>query len=429
MSPANVDPPRGFGPRPGWRAPKGGSGRAARRARPAATEHLREAERSAPADAPGSFLGPIGRLLDLTPGEARRVGDLDLPAPGSPSALVGLTAAARWLIRDARDAVAKAERDAADTARRRTRDAQRAQAQVERADERAQRHERKALAEQGERQRLAGELERAQAYAAAGDAEREHLRHQLETLSARPDQPSNAEVATDDARVAGMVARIAALEQQQERRELLLEHLTARSEHAEAEAQRQLASARNLRRLALEAGADDVDLVDPEDHAPLDASALPMVRTVLEAVELAAAHAEHLIYTDRAFDTARTAPYSEPQKLLRDLVALDRVAAAWAVEGGVGRPMRDIATEQQLDWADDVSDAARGQHPHEYLFSYDGRPLWAGPHVRVANGRGLQRVCRIYVALVKGGEADLAGLPRGIYVGPVGRHLSDSTSG
>lgn len=429
MSAANVDPPRGFGARPGWRAPKGGSGRSARRARSAAPEHLREAPPSVPADAPGSLVGPIGRLLDLTPEEAGRVADLDLPAPGSPSALAGLTAAARRLLGDARDAVAKAESVAADTARKRTRDAQRAQTQVERADERARRHERKALAEQGERQRLSGELERAQAYAAAGDAEREHLRRQLETLGARPNQPSPAETAPDDARIAGMAARIAALEQQQERRELLVEHLTARSEHAEAEAQRLLASARNLRRLALEAGADDVYLVDPEDQAPLDGAALPTVRTVLEAVELAAAHAEHLVYTDRAFDTARTAPYSEPQKLLRDLVALDRVAAAWAVEGGVGRPMRDIATEQQLDWADDVSDAARGQHPHEYLFSYDGRPLWAGPHVRVANGRGLQRVCRIYLALVKGGEADLAGLPRGIYVGPVGRHLSDSTSG
>jgi hypothetical protein len=429
MSAANVDPPRGFGARPGWRAPKGGSGRPARRARPAAAEHLRVAESAAPADDPGSLAGPIGRLLDLTPEEAKRVADLDLPAPGSPSALAGLTAAARRLLGDARDAVAKAESAAADAARKRVRDAQRAQTQVERADERSRRHERKAVAEQGERQRLAGELERAHAYAAAGDAEREHLRQQLEALSSRPNQPSDAETATDDARLAGMAARITALEQQQERRELLVEHLTARSEAAEAEVQRLLASARNLRRLALEAGADDVDLVDPEDHAPLDESALPTVRTVLEAVELAAAHAEHLVYTDRAFDTARTAPYSEPQKLLRDLVALDRVAAAWAVEGGVGRPMRDIATEQQLDWADDVSDAARGQHPHEYLFSYDGRPLWAGPHVRVANGRGLQRVCRIYLALVKGGEADLAGLPRGIYVGPVGRHLSDSTSG
>lgn len=428
MSAANVDPPRGFGARPGWRAPKGGSGRPGRKARAAAPEPLRDADAAA-GDDPGSLAGPIGRLLDLTPDEVRFLADLDLPAPGSPEALGGLAAAARRLLADAREAKAKAEDMAAQTARQRARDAQRAQTRVARADERARRHERKAVAEQGERQRLSGELERTQAQVAEGDAEREHLLGQLDALRDRPHRPTDAETSGDDARIAGMAARIAALEQQQERRELLVEHLTARSEHAEAEVQRLLSSARNLRRLALEAGAADVDLVDPEDQAPLDQTALPTVRTVLEAVELAAAHAEHLVYTDRAFDTARTAPYSEPQKLLRDLVALDRVAAAWAVEGGVGRPMRDIASEQRLDWADDVSDAARGQHPHEYLFSYDGRPLWAGPHVRVANGRGLQRVCRIYLALVKGGEADLAGLPRGIYVGPVGRHLSDSTSG
>jgi hypothetical protein len=429
MSAANVDPPRGFGARPGWRARKGGPGRPGRKARAGAPNRLPETTAPDVESAPGTIGDAVTRLLALTPDEASRLAEIDLPAPGAPSALTGLAAAARHLLADAREAVAKAERAAAETTRQRTRDAQRAETRVERADERARRHERKAVAEQGERQRLTGELERLHAQVAAGDAERDHLHRQLEALRERPSEPSPAETSGDDARLAGMAARIAALEQQQERRELLVEHLTARAEHAEAEAQRLRSSARNLRRLALEAGAADVDLVDPEDHAPLDEGALPTVRTVLEAVELAAARAEHLVYTDRAFDTARTAPYSEPQKLLRDLVALDRVAAAWAVEGGVGRPMRDIATEQQLDWADDVSDAARGQHPHEYLFSHDGRPLWAGPHVRVANGRGLQRVCRIYLALVKGGEPDLAGLPRGIYVGPVGRHLSDSTSG
>ncbi|EHN11089.1 hypothetical protein PAI11_20470 [Patulibacter medicamentivorans] len=150
---------------------------------------------------------------------------------------------------------------------------------------------------------------------------------------------------------------------------------------------------------------------------------------MLEAVELAAAHAEHLVYSERAFETARTAPYDEPRKLLRDLVALDRVAGAWNVAGGIGRPIRDVALQQQLEWADDVSVTARAQNAREYAFSHDGRPLWAGPHVRVATGRGMRRTCRVYLALVKGDEPDLAGLPRGIYVGPVGKHLSDSTTG
>jgi hypothetical protein len=256
-------------------------------------------------------------------------------------------------------------------------------------------------------------------------AERDRLRELQAPHGAR----AGARCGHDDAEVAGLLARVADLETQLEERAVLLEELTDAREAVEAERDHLVTSARRLRRLALEAGARDVDLVDPEDAAPLRADELPEVRTVLEAVELAAAHAEHLVYTDRAFSSARTAPYDEPRKLLRDLVALDRVAAAWDVQTGIGRPIRDVALEQQLDWADDVSDTARAQNAREYRFSHQGRPLWAGPHVRVATGRGLQRTCRVYLALVKGGEADLAGLPRGVYVGPVGRHLSDSTSG
>lgn len=219
------------------------------------------------------------------------------------------------------------------------------------------------------------------------------------------------------------------LEAQLEDRALALVELQDAWDAADAEREHLRGAARRLRLSALEAGAVGVHLVDPEDRAPLRVDDLPHVRTVRQAVELAASHAEHLVYTDRAFETARTAPYDEPRKLLRDLVALDRVAAAWAVPGGIGRPIRDVALEQQLDWADDVSVTARNQHPRDYRFTHAGRPLWAGPHVRVATGRGLQRTCRVYTALVKGTEPDLAGLPRGIYVGPVGRHLSDSTSG
>ncbi|MGX6449627.1 hypothetical protein ACVU7I_16430, partial [Patulibacter sp. S7RM1-6] len=248
----------------------------------------------------------------------------------------------------------------------------------------------------------------------------------LRTEAAAAGRPDDAR---DDAAEAGLRARVADLERQLEERALVVEELTDARETAERERERLRASARRLRRIAVEAGAADVDLVDPEDVAPLRVDELPHVRTVLEAVELAAAHAEHLVYTERAFSTARTAPYDEPRKLLRDLVALDRVAAAWDAPGGVGRPIRDVALEQLLDWADDVSVTARAQNRREYGFSHQGRPLWAGPHVRVATGRGLQRTCRVYLALVKGTEPDLAGLPRGVYVGPVGRHLSDSTSG
>lgn len=382
----------------------------------------------APRVPPGSLASPLTRLLDLDANDTSRLIHGDLPAPGAPDALAGAFSAAGRLLADARRATTQAREAAETAAQRRTQDAERARIQIARVQERAARQQAKAATEQGERQRLAGELERTRARCSEITAERDHLRERLDDATAHVDVDVSRQ-GRDEARLAGLSARVEALEAQLEERARLLEELTDRREAAEAENERLLTSARRLRRLAVEAGAADVDLVDPEDHAPLDATELPDVRTVLEAVELAAAHAEHLIYTDRAFETARTAPYGEPQKLLRDLVALDRVAAAWAVEGGIGRPIRDVAVEQQLDWADDVSNAARGQNAREYLFTHQGRTLWAGPHVRVATGRGLQRTCRVYLALVKGTEPDLAGLHRGIYVGPVGRHLSDSTSG
>jgi Sec-independent protein translocase protein TatA len=419
----------GYGARRGWRAPKGAGparsgGRRRGRGRDDRATHPRASPTTEASPVPGTLAAHVARLSRLPPEDAAALAREDLPAPGAPDALPAAFRALGRLLTAARDAAETARRQAEETAERRARDAARARTQVARAQERETRQREKASAEQGERQRLVGELERTQARLSQVAAERDRLRAPHADGVAR-----SGDAAHDDAEVAGLLARVFDLEAQLEERAVALEELTDAREAAEAERDHLVTSARRLRRLALEAGATDVDLVDPEDAAPLRADELPEVRTVLQAVELAAAHAEHLVYTDRAFSSARTAPYTEPQKLLRDLVALDRVAAAWDVETGIGRPIRDVALEQQLDWADDVSDTARGQNAREYQFSHQGRPLWAGPHVRVATGRGLQRTCRVYLALVKGTEPDLAGLPRGVYVGPVGRHLSDSTSG
>lgn len=420
--PRDDDERSGFGARRGWRAPKGAAGtpRPGGRARP-----------PRPGPAPASDLpraddtstaARIARLAGLGEDEAATLHAQGLPAPGAPDVLPAAVRGLGRLVLDARAAARGADARADQAGERRDRDGARARDRIAAADERTARLRAKAGHEQGERQRLAGELERAHARLAQAAAERDLLR---ERLASGRDRATGH----DDAEVAGLLARVADLEAQLDDRATALVALTDAREGAEAEAEHLRGAARRLRRLALEAGARGVDLVDPDDHAPLAVDDLPDVRTVLQAVELAAAHAEHLVYTDRAFATARTAPYDEPRKLLRDLVALDRVAAAWAVEGGVGRPIRDVARAEQLEWADDVSITARNQHPREYRFEHRGRPLWAGPHVRVATGRGLQRTCRVYLALVKGGEPDLAGLPRGVYVGPVGRHLSDSTSG
>ncbi|CAB4910339.1 unannotated protein [freshwater metagenome] len=422
--PRDDDEPTGFGARRGWRAPKGAGSPAGRRRKRRGPSSGRPPVGPDPVPPrPSDVAARLARLAGLSAEDAADLAATDLPAAGAPDVVPGGLRALGGLVRAARDTARAADDRADQTEERRARDVSRAQGRIRRAEEREGRQASKAAAEQGERQRLSGELERAHARLSQVAAERDRLRELAD--ADRQAGPTDR----DDAAVAGLLARVSDLEAQLVDRAVALEGLTDALEVAQAEREHLRGAARRLRRLALEAGSTDVDLVDPEDHGPLAVDDLPDVRTVLAAVELAAAHAEHLVYTDRAFSTARTAPYDEPRKLLRDLVALDRVAAAWAVEGGIGRPIRDVALAQQLDWADDVSITARNQNAREYRFTHAGRPLWAGPHVRVATGRGLQRTCRVYLALVKGTEPDLAGLPRGVYVGPVGRHLSDSTSG
>ncbi len=66
MSAANVDPPRGFGARPGWRARKGGSGRQGRKARAVTPDPLFEATPIAPGE-PGTIGDAITELLAVDP--------------------------------------------------------------------------------------------------------------------------------------------------------------------------------------------------------------------------------------------------------------------------------------------------------------------------------------------------------------------------
>ncbi|MGE4425951.1 MAG: hypothetical protein AB7G37_05820 [Solirubrobacteraceae bacterium] len=416
----------GFGARRGWRAPKGDGARRGRRATRASPPRPTGSTGPPPDTTRDPTASALSALWPDDADLADRLGTARLPAPGAPDAL---PAALRALgavavdLRRERDAV-RDDRD--DVARQRERDAERAAAALLRAREQAERSESKARKEQGERQRIVGDLERLRGRLDEVTHERDRLR--ADAVASASDAAGFADVERDAPEVAALRARVAALESQLEERARAQEALTDARESVEAEAHQLRRSARRLRRLAVEAGAD-VDLVAHDDHAPLQADDLPEVHTILDAVELARDHADHLIYTNRAIDTARTAPYDEPRKLLRDLIALDRVAAAWAVPGGIGRPIRDIAVEQQLEWADDVSATARQRYAHEYRFTHDGRTLWAGPHVKVATGRGMRRTCRVYLAMVKGDEPDLAGLPRGVYVGPVGKHLSDSTTG
>ncbi|MTD43467.1 hypothetical protein GKE82_03905 [Conexibacter sp. W3-3-2] len=259
----------------------------------------------------------------------------------------------------------------------------------------AERDEQRARAE-----RLQGAVEAAQARAAA--AERTLHDRAQEAAAAAPDDPD-----------AGLVALRDELDAVRAHREELL----GRSEALEQQA---VADARTIARLSTllaEAGAATADATSPEgEEEPPE--------TVLAAVERAAATCAHLVFTDAARSSAADSPYRRPQDVLDALRRLDELGALHADPAGFGRSLTQAATELGLTYKGDVSEIARSRNPHDYAVTHDGHRLELGPHVALGSGSGAGFIARIYLH-VADGSGDV---PRGIYVGHVGRHLPDTTT-
>jgi hypothetical protein len=166
------------------------------------------------------------------------------------------------------------------------------------------------------------------------------------------------------------------------------------------------------------------ELAPDEDGAgPANGHAAPPA-SVLEAVERAAAGAGHLRFTDDAFTSAADSPYRRPAEIAETLAILDELAALHADPDGFGRSLTQAATERGLTYKHDVSETARSRHPHEYSTLVDGNRVDLGPHVALGSGSGAGFIARIYLH-VADGSGDV---PRGMYVGHVGRHLPDTTT-
>jgi hypothetical protein len=146
--------------------------------------------------------------------------------------------------------------------------------------------------------------------------------------------------------------------------------------------------------------------------------------TPLDAVRQARAGARHLIFTDAAEESADDSPFRRPADLLEALLRLDRLAELHAPEEGFGASLGQAARDLGLNWKQGVSDTARSRKPHAYAVIHDGHRLDLGPHVAVGSGSGAGYIARIYLAVEDGAGT----LPRGIYVGHVGRHLPDTTT-
>jgi len=146
--------------------------------------------------------------------------------------------------------------------------------------------------------------------------------------------------------------------------------------------------------------------------------------TVLEAVERAAERFGHLTFTRSAFESAADSPFRRPADILDALERLDRLGALYADPSGFGTSLTEAATALGLTWRSDVSELARNRHPDRYTAVHDGARLELGPHVAIGSGSGAGFIARIYLH-VADGSGDV---PRGLYVGHVGRHLPDTTT-
>jgi hypothetical protein len=91
----------------------------------------------------------------------------------------------------------------------------------------------------------------------------------------------------------------------------------------------------------------------------------------------------------------------------------------------MGMSLSQAAQDEGItQWKAGVSELARTRWRDEYLVTVDGHEVELGPHVGLGSGSGAGFVARIYLHASDGTD----GLPRGLTVGVVGRHLPDTTT-
>jgi hypothetical protein len=256
--------------------------------------------------------------------------------------------------------------------------------------------------------RLEAEVTRAEARAAQAEARLAERRAEAEHTAtvSTGGEPSDEWLAAHE-------ALLGELEAVRAHREDLLRQVEELREGAERDRQ---AIARLSTTLAESGGRGDEGEGDGAAEGP--------PATVLEAVERAAERYGHLTFTRSAFESAADSPFRRPADILDALERLDRLGALYADPSGFGTSLAEAATALGLTWRADVSELARNRHPDRYTAVHDGARLDLGPHVAIGSGSGAGFIARIYLH-VADGSGDV---PRGLYVGHVGRHLPDTTT-
>jgi hypothetical protein len=293
-------------------------------------------------------------------------------------------------------------------------------ADLRRREELAGRRREEAEAARDEHERRATRLE---ARATAAEQRADHAEAALADQrraaqrSAQATRGTGAEGEPSEEWLAAHEGALAELESVRAHREELLAEIEGLREAAEHDR-------RAIARLGALMGEEGAAAGGAQDGAVVAPPAAGEPSTPLDAVRRARAEAQHLIFTDAAEESAADSPFRRPADLLEALLRLDRLAELHAPEEGFGASLGQAARDLGLSWKQGVSDTARSRKPHAYAVTHDGERLDLGPHVAVGSGSGAGYIARIYLAVEDGAGT----LPRGIYVGHVGRHLPDTTT-
>ncbi len=272
--------------------------------------------------------------------------------------------------------------------------------QLEKAKERREESDARRAEEGGRADRAERALAAAELRAATGEERLKNLRAQQADQTVAADEP--------DERVSSLEGELEAISSHRD------ELLTRLDELQEA----RRVDERTIARLSTVLA--EVGTTEQPDTA--GAAAEPPA-SVAEAVARAAARAEHLIFTEAASASAADSPYRRPADIQEALEKLDGLAGRYA-QGEMGASLTQAATDAGLTYKGNVSEIARSRNPHDYTITHDGQRLDLGPHVALGSGSGAGFIARIYLHVADGSGP----VPRGLYVGHVGRHLPDTTT-
>lgn len=145
----------------------------------------------------------------------------------------------------------------------------------------------------------------------------------------------------------------------------------------------------------------------------------PEADCVEDAVRIAASETSAVVYLPSAYESARESEYPNPQQVLQDLRALNRVADRWAQNslpaGGFGAGF----AEESVRFVPDIGQIAATKYESDYAIQFAGAKVLMRPHLRRGVGSP-NKILRIYWHVDDRSHQ--------LVVGHVGRKLRDQSN-